>query len=148
MPLIHMVLVHSYIHSKTTQNLIGVHSHSQEILQIDLQFQVKSLDCLVLISSTEMVLAFHQLRLGRDVWANNVVIAWTNLSNVSLYMDNTKYNSGVAPNLIFTTVDIGSAGGLSWFWCIKNVRIWKTRPTDAGLLNLSNTTFNFFSMDR
>lgn len=78
---------------------------------------------------------------GRDVWANNVVIAWTNLSNVSLYMDNTKYNSGVAPNLIFTTVDIGSAGGQPWFWCIKNVRIWKTRPTDAELLALSNSSY-------
>ena len=78
---------------------------------------------------------------GRDVWANNVVIAWTNLSNVSLYMDNTKYNSGVAPNLVFTTVDIGSAGGLSWFWCIKNVRIWKTVPTDAELLALSNSSY-------
>ena len=78
---------------------------------------------------------------GRDVWANNVVIAWTNLSNVSLYMNNTKYNSGVAPNLVFTTVDIGSAGGLSWFWCIKNVRIWKTRPTDAELLALSNSSY-------
>lgn len=78
---------------------------------------------------------------GRDVWANNVVIAWTNLSNVSLYMDNTKSNSGVAPNLIFTTVDIGSAGGQSWFWCIKNVRIWKTRPTDAELLALSNSSY-------
>ena len=78
---------------------------------------------------------------GQDVWANNVVIAWTNLSNVSLYMNNTKYNSGVAPNLIFTTVDIGSSGGLSWFWCIKNVRIWKTRPTDAELLALSNSSY-------
>ena len=77
----------------------------------------------------------------RDVWANNVVIAWTNLSNVSLYMDNTKSNSGVAPNLIFTTVDIGSAGGQPWFWCIKNVRIWKTRPTDAELLALSNSSY-------
>ena len=78
---------------------------------------------------------------GQDVWANNVVIAWTNLSNVSLYMNNTKYNSGVAPNLIFTTVDIGSSGGISWFWCIKNVRIWKTRPTDAELLALSNSSY-------
>ena len=78
---------------------------------------------------------------GQDVWANNVVIAWTNLSNVSLYMNNTKYNSGVAPNLIFTTVDIGSASGISWFWCIKNVRIWKTRPTDAELLALSNSSY-------
>lgn len=77
----------------------------------------------------------------QDVWANNVVIAWTNLSNVSLYMNNTKYNSGVAPNLIFTTVDIGSAGFQSWFWCIKNVRIWKTRPTDAELLALSNSSY-------
>ena len=78
---------------------------------------------------------------GQDVWANNVVIAWTNLSNVSLYMNNTKYSSGVAPNLIFTTVDIGSASGISWFWCIKNVRIWKTRPTDAELLALSNSSY-------
>ena len=75
---------------------------------------------------------------GQDVWANNVVIAWTNLSNVSLYMNNTKYNSGVAPNLIFTTEDIGSASGISWFWCIKNVRIWKTRPTDAELTSITS----------
>ena len=78
---------------------------------------------------------------GQDVWANNVVIAWTNLSNVSLYMNNIKYNSGVAPNLVFTTVDIGSGGGQPWFWCIKNVRIWKTRPTDAELLALSNSSY-------
>lgn len=75
----------------------------------------------------------------QEVWANNIAVAWTNWVSVNMYMNNTKYSSVDIPNLILSSIDVG--GGANFvpiFWCVKNVRIWKTRPTDAELLSLSN----------
>ena len=76
---------------------------------------------------------------GAAVWTNNIAVSWTNWVWLNLYMNNIKYIGDFVPSLVFSTIDVG--GGALWyslFWCIKNVRIWKTRPTDAELLSLSN----------
>ena len=75
---------------------------------------------------------------SQEISSNNIVFAWTNGVDVSLYLNNTKYISAGVPNLILTTVDVGSAGWLNVFGSLKNLRLWKTRPTDAELLFLSN----------
>ena len=76
---------------------------------------------------------------GVAVWTNNIAVSWTNWVWLNLYMNNIKYIGAFVPSLVFSTIDVG--GGALWlslFWCIKNVRIWKTVPTDAELLSLSN----------
>ena len=79
------------------------------------------------------------LNTTQSAWTNNVVVSWINWVWVNIFMNNTKYSSGIAPNLIFTSVDIGGwLVTIPLFWCIKNVRIWKTPPTDTELLFLSN----------
>ena len=77
--------------------------------------------------------------IGVAAWTNNIAVSWTNWVWLNLYMNNIKYIGAFVPSLAFTTIDVG--GGALWyslFWCIKNVRIWKTVPTDAELLSLSN----------
>lgn len=79
---------------------------------------------------------------GVAVWTNNIAVSWTNWVWLNLYMNNIKYIGAFAPSLVFSTIDVG--GGDLWyslFWCIKNVRIWKTPPTDAELLALSNSSY-------
>ncbi len=76
---------------------------------------------------------------GVAAWTNNIAASWTNWVWLNLYMNNIKYIGAFVPSLAFTTIDVG--GGSLWypiFWCVKNVRIWKTVPTDAELLLLSN----------
>lgn len=75
---------------------------------------------------------------SQEISSNNIVFAWTNGVDVSLYLNNTKYISAGVPNLTLTTVDVGSTGWLSTFGSLKNFRLWKTRPTDTELLFLSN----------
>ena len=79
---------------------------------------------------------------GVAVWTNNIAVSWTNWVWLNLYMNNIKYIGAFVPSLVFSTIDVG--GGTLWlslFWCIKNVRIWKTVPTDAELLALSNSSY-------
>ena len=76
---------------------------------------------------------------GVAAWTNNIAVAWTNWVWLNLYMNNIKYIGAFVPSLTFSTIDVGC--GTIWyslFWCVKNVRIWKTLPTDAELLSLSN----------
>lgn len=76
---------------------------------------------------------------GVAVWTNNIAVSWKNWVWLNLYMNNIKYIGAFVPSLVFSTINVG--GGALWyslFWCIKNVRIWKTVPTDAELLSLSN----------
>ena len=77
--------------------------------------------------------------IGVAAWTNNIAVSWKNWVWINLYMNNIKYIGAFVPNLTFTTIDVG--GGSLWyplFWCVKNVRIWKTPPTDTELLFLSN----------
>lgn len=77
--------------------------------------------------------------IGVAAWTNNIAVSWKNWVWINLYMNNIKYIGPFVPSLAFTTIDVG--GGVLWypiFWCVKNVRIWKTLPTDAELLFLSN----------
>ena len=79
---------------------------------------------------------------GVEVWTNNIAVSWTNWVWLNLYMNNIKYIGAYVPSLVFSTIDVGwGAIWYSLFWCIKNVRIWKTRPTDAELLALSNSSY-------
>ena len=79
---------------------------------------------------------------GVAVWTNNIAVSWTNWVWLNLYMNNIKYIGAYVPSLVFSTIDVGwGALWLSLFWCIKNVRIWKTSPTDAELLALSNSSY-------
>ena len=79
---------------------------------------------------------------GVEVWTNNIAVSWTNWVWLNLYMNNIKYIGAFVPSLVFSTIDVGwGAIWYSLFWCIKNVRIWKTRPTDAELLALSNSSY-------
>ena len=79
---------------------------------------------------------------GVEVWTNNIAVSWTNWVWLNLYMNNIKYIGAFVPNLVFSTIDVGwGALWYSLFWCIKNVRIWKTSPTDAELLALSNSSY-------
>lgn len=76
---------------------------------------------------------------GVAAWTNNIAVSWKNWVWINLYMNNIKYIGAFVPSLAFSTIDVG--GGTIWyslFWCVKNVRIWKTLPTDAELLSLSN----------
>lgn len=76
---------------------------------------------------------------GAVVWTNNIAVSWKNWVWLNLYMNNIKYIGAFVPSLALSTIDVG--GGTLWyslFWCVKNVRIWKTLPTDAELLSLSN----------
>lgn len=76
---------------------------------------------------------------AQEVGANNIVVAWTNWVSVDMYMNNTKYSSPYIPNLIFSIVDVGGWYAMyPIFWCVRDIRIWKTRPTDTELLLLSN----------
>ena len=77
--------------------------------------------------------------IGVASWTNNIAVAWTNWVWLNLYMNNIKYIGAFVPSLAFTIIDVG--GGSLWyplFWCTKNLRIWKTVPTDTELLLLSN----------
>lgn len=75
----------------------------------------------------------------QEVWTNNIAVAWTNWVSVDMYMNNTKYSSADIPNIAFSTIDVGGgANSIPIFWCIRDLRIWKTRPTDDELLILSN----------
>ena len=76
---------------------------------------------------------------GVAAWTNNIAVSWTNWVWLNLYMNNIKYIGAFVPSLAFSTIDVGG-GGLWYpiFWCVKNVRIWKTPPTDTELLFLSN----------
>ena len=77
--------------------------------------------------------------IGVAAWTNNIAVSWKNWVWLNLYMNNIKYIGAFVPSLSFTIIDVG--GGVLWypiFWCIKNLRIWKTPPTDAELLFLSN----------
>jgi hypothetical protein len=76
---------------------------------------------------------------GVAAWTNNIAVSWTNWVWLNLYMNNIKYIGAFVPSLAFTIIDVG--GGSLWypiFWCVKDLRIWKTRPTDTELLSLSN----------
>lgn len=78
----------------------------------------------------------------QNAWTNNIAVSWTNWVGAYVFMNNTKYSSGSVPNLIFAILDVGGGSTtLPIFWCVKNVRIWKTRPTDAELLALSNSSY-------
>ena len=77
--------------------------------------------------------------IGVATWTNNIAVSWKNWVWLNLYMNNIKYIGAFVPSLAFTIIDVG--GGVLWyplFWCTKNLRIWKTLPTDAELLSLSN----------
>ena len=77
--------------------------------------------------------------IGVAAWTNNIAVAWKNWVWLNLYMNNIKYIGAFVPSLVFSTMDVG--GGSLWypiFWCIRDLRIWKTRPTDTELLFLSN----------
>jgi hypothetical protein len=77
--------------------------------------------------------------IGVAAWTNNIAASWKNWVWLNLYMNNIKYIGAFVPSLAFTIIDVG--GGVLWypiFWCTKNLRIWKTVPTDAELLSLSN----------
>ena len=74
----------------------------------------------------------------QEIWTNNVAVSWTNWVGAYVFMNNTKYSSVAVPNLIFSMVDVGGGIWYPIFWCIKNLRIWKTPPTDTELLFLSN----------
>ena len=74
----------------------------------------------------------------QEIWTNNVAVSWTNWVGAYVFMNNTKYSSVAVPNLIFSMVDVGGGIWYPIFWCVKNVRIWKTPPTDTELLFLSN----------
>ena len=76
---------------------------------------------------------------GVAVWTNNIAVSWTNWVWLNLYMNNIKYIGAFVPSLAFSTINVGG-GGLWYplFWCIKDLRLWKTVPTDAELLSLSN----------
>jgi hypothetical protein len=81
--------------------------------------------------------------MGVAAWTNNIAVAWTNWVWLNLYMNNIKYIGAFVPSLAFTlpTIDVG--GGSLWypiFWCIRDLRIWKTVPTDTELLLLSNNS--------
>jgi hypothetical protein len=76
--------------------------------------------------------------LGATLGTNNVAVSWTNWVGAYVFMNNTKYSSVAVPNLIFSMVDVGGGMWYSLFWCTKNLRIWKTPPTDTELLFLSN----------
>lgn len=76
---------------------------------------------------------------GVAVWTNNIAVSWTNWVWLNLYMNNIKYIGAFVPSLVFSTINVG--GGALWyslFWCTKNLKLWKTVPTDAELLSLSN----------
>ena len=76
---------------------------------------------------------------GVAVWTNNIAVSWTNWVWLNLYMNNIKYIGAFVPNLVFSTIDVGwGALWYSLFWWIKNVRIWKTRPTDAELTSITS----------
>lgn len=76
---------------------------------------------------------------SQPVGDNNIVASWTNGVWAYLFMNNTKYSSAGIPDLLFNSFDVGGGvTGAPIFWCIKNVRIWKTPPTDTELLFLSN----------
>ena len=77
--------------------------------------------------------------IGVAAWTNNIAVAWTNWVWLNLYMNNIKYIGAFVPSLALSTIDVG--GGSLWypiFWCIRDLRIWKTVPTDDELLLLSN----------
>jgi len=77
--------------------------------------------------------------IGVAAWTNNIAVSWKNWVWLNLYMNNIKYIGAFVPSLAFSMVDVG--GGVLWyplFWCIRDLRIWKTRPTDTELLLLSN----------
>ena len=74
----------------------------------------------------------------QEIWTNNVAVSWTNWVGAYVFMNNTKYSSVAVPNLIFSMVDVGGGIWYPIFWCVKNVRVWKTPPTDTELLFLSN----------
>jgi len=77
--------------------------------------------------------------IGVAAWTNNIAVSWKNWVWLNLYMNNIKYIGNFVPSLAFTIIDVG--GGVLWypiFWCTKNLRVWKTVPTDAELLSLSN----------
>ena len=76
---------------------------------------------------------------GVAAWTNNIAVSWKNWVWLNLYMNNIKYIGAFVPSLAFTIIDVG--GGVLWyplFWCTKNLRVWKTVPTDTELLSLSN----------
>ena len=76
---------------------------------------------------------------GVAVWTNNIAVSWTNWVWLNLYMNNIKYIGAYVPSLVFSNIDVGwGALWYSLFWWIKNVRIWKTRPTDAELTSITS----------
>lgn len=62
---------------------------------------------------------------------------WVNGSVANLFQNGSKSTNLASPVVAVTQIDVGTAGGNAIFGSIKNLKVWKTPPTDAELQALT-----------
>lgn len=62
---------------------------------------------------------------------------WVNSSVANLFQNGSKSTDLPSPVVAVTQIDVGTAGGNAIFGSIKNLKVWKSPPTDSELQALT-----------
>jgi len=62
---------------------------------------------------------------------------WVNSSVANLFQNGSKSTNLASPQVAVTQIDVGTAGGNAIFGYVKNLKVWKSPPTDSELQALT-----------
>ncbi len=62
---------------------------------------------------------------------------WVNSSVANLFQNGSKSTDLASPVVAVTQIDVGTAGGNAIFGYVKNLKVWKSPPTDSELQALT-----------
>lgn len=68
---------------------------------------------------------------------SNVAGKWINSSVGNLFQNGSKSTGLASPVVAVTQIDVGTAGGNAIFGYVKNLKVWKSPPTDSELQALT-----------
>lgn len=68
---------------------------------------------------------------------SKVAVKWVNGWVANMFQNGSKSTNISSPSVAVTQIDVGNVGGAPLFWYIKNLKVWKSPPTDSELQALT-----------
>lgn len=68
---------------------------------------------------------------------SKVAVKWVNGWVANMFQNGSKSTNISSPSVAVTQIDVGNVGGAPLFWSIKNLKVWKSPPTDSELQALT-----------
>lgn len=68
---------------------------------------------------------------------SKVAVKWTNGWVANMFQNGSKSTNISSPSVAVTQIDVGNVGGAPLFWYIKNLKVWKSPPSDSELQALT-----------